>query len=384
MTTASTRVAALSGDFYAPEFGVELRGQPLPAVLKGHVREIKADLDLRKLGSAEIKLSSYDDETFRLLPESFRLNDRVLLKLGYADRLTAVLLGTVVTLAPDFPEDGSPTLSVRVTDSLARLKASKPPRDAVAYRNLTDAQIAEQVARRYDLSVDATDTGGPRHELVSQRNLDDALFLKERAALVDCYTYMDVDPDSGAETLRFAGPADGRGANPVRTFVLAWGWLESGDVPPSLISFKPTVAVGEQVQSVEVRGWDVQTKQAIVERATRQATEGVRPAGGGESGPDAAAGLGGDSGRQDVVVDRPVASAQEARKLAEALLADRSYRFFTAHGRTIGLPGLRPGHNVEIHGVGPDFSRTYYVEHVTHTLSDRGFFTEFEARRSTR
>ena len=376
--TASTRVEALSGDFYAPGFEISLRGADPDPVLAAHVRELKVDLDLRKLGTAEIKFSSYDDAKLRLLPSPVELNDRVLLRLGYAGKMSAVLLGSVVTIAPDFPEDGSPVLTVRVTDSLAQLKASKPARDSVLYRNVTDAQIAEQIGRRYGLTVDAAPAAdGPRHELVSQRNLDDILFLKERAMLIDCHVWMDVDPDSGAERLRFGGPADGRDASAMQTFVLAWGWLENGDVPPSLLSFKPTKAVGEQVRSVEVRGWDVHTKKPIVAKATRAPEKA-----GDQGGPEAAAELGGDSGRQDVVVDRPVASADEAKKLAEALLADRSYRFFTAHGRTIGLPALRPGHNVEIHGVGPDFSRTYYVEHVAHTFSDKGFFTEFDARRS--
>lgn len=381
MTAASTRVNALSGDFYAPDFAVEVAGKPLDPVAKAHVREIKVELDLRKLNSAEIKTSNYDDERFRLLPDAFRLNDRILLRLGYAGRIVAVLPGFVTTLSPDFPEDGSPTLTVRVLDSLAKLKASKPPRNELSHRNRTDAQIVRKVAERHQLKTDARETGGPRYELVSQRNVDDALFLKERAAMIDSYAYMDVDPQTGAETLRFAGPADGRDATPVQTFVLAWGWLESGDVLPSLLSFRPTVAVAEQVQSVEVRGWDVNAKKAIVEKATRDTSE-LKPAGGGDSGADAAAALAGDLGRQDVVVDRPVATAEEAKRLARALLSESSYRFFTAHGRTIGLPGLRPGHNVEIHGVGPDFSRTYYVTHVTHSLSDKGFFTEFDARRS--
>jgi phage protein D len=379
MTAPSTRTSGVPTDFYAPSFSIDLDGRPLDPERHANVREIKVERDLTKLSSADLTLNTYDDSTFDLMPERFRINSRVHVQLGYADRLLSVLHGYVVTLAHDFPEHGSPTLTVRVVDSLTKLRNSKPPQDSLTYRKTTAAGIARRIAQRWGLEIDTSD-GGPEYELVTQRNLDDALFLKERAALIDWQAFIDVDPESGAERLRFVTPADGRAADPVRTFVLAWGSLASADVPASLISFKPTVAAGDQVQSVEVRGWDVQRKQPIAQKATR--APGVRPTGTEESGPQVAAGIGGAEGRQDVVVDRPVETDEQALELAQALLADASYRFFTAHGRTVGLPDLRPGDNVEVHGVGPTFSGTYYVTHVMHTLGDKGFFTEFDCRRS--
>ncbi len=47
--------------------------------------------------------------------------------------------------------------------------------------------------------------------------------------------------------------------------------------------------------------------------------------------------------------------------------------------RLIGLPDLRPGDNVEIHGVGRRFSGLYHVDKVTHTLNQQGYLTEFDA-----
>ena len=92
--------------------------------------------------------------------------------------------------------------------------------------------------------------------------------------------------------------------------------------------------------------------------------------------PDSAAG-----GRQEVVVDAPITSEDEARELAISLLRERSYEFITATGRVAGLPELRPGDNLEIFGLGRRFSGTYFVKRVEHTLGTSGFFTTFTGRR---
>jgi phage protein D len=46
-----------------------------------------------------------------------------------------------------------------------------------------------------------------------------------------------------------------------------------------------------------------------------------------------------------------------------------------------GLPELRPGDNLEIHGLGRRFSGMYFVKRVEHTLNTSGFFTQFTGRR---
>src|SRR5262249_28064858 len=113
------------------------------------------------------------------------------------------------------------------------------------------------------------------------------------------------------------------------------------------------------------------------------ATAGDLPAGqnsaAGESGPQSADDAAG--GRQDVVVDAPVSSQQEAQELAIALLRERAYEFITATGGVAGLPELRPGDNLEIFGLGTRFSGTYFVKRVEHALGTSGFFTTFTGRR---
>jgi phage protein D len=148
---------------------------------------------------------------------------------------------------------------------------------------------------------------------------------------------------------------------------------------PNLLTFTPTLTLSQQVGKVTVRGWDPRTKQAITATSTPEDLPRTTGGGDGQSGPAAA-----DSalqGRQDVVVDAPVASEEEARELAKSLLRERAYEFITATGRIAGLPELRPGDNLEIYGLGQRFSGSYFVKRVEHSLSASGFFTDFTVRR---
>jgi phage protein D len=384
MTGATaTRSSGLPESYYAPDFLVEIEGTALDPASKGDVLEIKVVMDIDELASVDLKLNNYDDTTFDLKwsdSELLRLGSSVHVQLGYADRLVSMLRGKITTLSPEFLSDGAPTLTVRAMDSLVMLKDSRPPETEVCYRNKKDWQIAEQIARRHGLRLEYDDDG-PEHELVVQRNLDDLAFLKERAARIDFQLFMRTDPETGEEVLHFVKPADGRDAAKIRTYVLAWGTLRNTDVPPSMIEFKPTISASDQVQSVTVRGWDTAQKKAITCTAEPATTPGVSGS-GDATGPAAAAAVGGAAGKKEVVVNAPVTSEEEARRLAESLLAERAYKFLTASAKTIGLPDLRPADNVEIHGVGERFSGTYFVKKATHVLNASGLLTEFDVRKT--
>jgi phage protein D len=382
MTATATRKEGLPESYYAPEFAIEIEGEELDPASKGDVLELKIEMTFNEMTSAEVKLNNFDDTAYDLKwsdAEKLRLGSRVHVKLGYADRTRSMMRGYISTLTPEFA-DGPPTLTVRALDGMVRLKSSKPPAEEVTYKKVTDSQIAQKIAQRHNLRVKVTDEG-PVHDLVVQRNTDDATFLKERAKLHSFEVFMRTDPDTGEDVLHFVSPTDGRGSEPISTYTLAWGGMRNTDIPPSLIEFKPVLAAGDQVQSVTVRGWDPKTKKKITQTATRANTPGVAQI-DNTNGPEAAATMGGTSeAKREVVVDRPVASEEEALKVAQAILSERAYRFLTGHGKVIGLPDLRPGTNVEIGGVGRRFSGTYFVTKVTHVLNQQGFLTEFDVSR---
>lgn len=396
MTGPAQPVAVSPDAGYAPEFAVDVEGQPVDTSTKNDVLAISVIAEKDALTSFDLTFNNWDDQALRFKysetdDEAFALGRRVQIRLGYADRLFTVFVGTITGLRPSFPSATSPTIAISGSDALQALRLSKP-RDGQPryYRHQTDAQIARTIARRHGLRTEVDDSS-PEHELVVQKNQDDLSFLLERAKRIDYDCYIRNDPDSDKDTLVFARPTDLRDTRPVRVYELAYGPGLAGaqeraadagvtratPLVPNLIEFTPVLKAADQVSKVTVRAWDPVTKQSISAIAGENQ---LPPAGrGGRNGPQVAASTLG--GREEVVIDAPVTSEEEARQLAAALLRERAYQFITGTGKIAGLPELRPGDNLEIHGIGKRFSGSYFVTKVEHTLGASGFFTGFTVRR---
>jgi uncharacterized protein len=387
MTSPEPEVA--SPDRYAPEFEVNIEGLQVDPTTKNDIIDIKVHRDIEEMSGFDLELNNWDDRnlTFKHSdsPE-LQLGARVSVRLGYADKLLTVATGTISTLSPKFPDAASPTVSVSGVDGLIKLKDRKPAEnEEKIYRNMHDWEIAVKIAQRNQLRYEVTEEG-PMHDRVVQKNQDDASFLMERAKRLDFDCYILPDQDTGEETLYFIKPTDGRDGRPIRVYRLAYApGLTTGPTAlpdgliPNLLDFTPTLTVSKQVSKVTVRGWDPRTKQAIAFTATAENLPAGQNTADGQSGPEVAESTMG--GRQEVLIDAPVTSDQEARELAISLLRERAYEFITATGRVAGLPELRPGDNLEIYGLGKRFSGTYFVKRVEHALNTSGFFTTFTGRR---
>jgi len=387
--TATTEPEIADPDRYAPEFEVFIEGVEADPTTKNDILDIKVHRDLEEMSGFDLELNNWDDVNLRFKhsdSREFKLGSRVAVRLGYADKLMTVATGTISTLAPKFPDGASPTVSVSGVDGMLRLKENKPDASVdKIYRNQADWQIAETVAQRNKLRI-VTTQEGPVHDRVVQKNQSDAEFLMERAKRVDFDCFILPDPATGEEILYFIRPTDGRDGRPIRLFRLAYQpGLSTGPTAlpeglvPNLLDFTPTLTISKQVSKLTVRGWNPRTKQQIAVEASVSDLPAGQNSAGGESGPQAADSAAG--GRQEVVVDAPVTSEEEARALAVSLLRERAYEFITATGRVAGLPELRPGDNLEIFGLGQRFSGTYFVKRVEHTLGTSGFFTTFTGRR---
>ena len=81
-----------------------------------------------------------------------------------------------------------------------------------------------------------------------------------------------------------------------------------------------------------------------------------------------------------MVVDAPVTSQEEAAVLARSLLLRRAYKLVTANGQVIGKPEMRPGHNLNLSGLGR-FDGSYYVTRVEHQINQERLPDHVEARR---
>ncbi|MFF2510356.1 phage late control D family protein [Streptomyces sp. NPDC058086] len=391
----------LPADSYAPCFEVALDGSEIAAQMRDCVLDIQVVRELDKTGTFSLALSNWDELSRQLRfddPKHFAPGQLVEIRLGYTSlgQPLVVAKGQVTTVQSDFPSSGPPTLQITGQDRTTRMKERKPrPDDVKKFLNLADWQIAQKIAERHQLELVA-EKEGVVHPVVTQDNLDDVSFLLKRAKGIDRECYVAPCPRTGVEKLYFVSPADGRAGSTARqphTFDLWYavpaggarsdradqGPAPNGSPEPNLISFRPTVTLSGQVAKVTVRGWDPRTKKAIVGIATQADLRAERDA--GRSGPAAAAQEMGD--REEVIVDRPVASEQEARALAVSVLRGKSYEFVTCAGQLAGVPDLVPSDSLRIGGVGSRFGGTYYTTKVTHSFNSSGFLTSFEARRTS-
>ena len=94
-------------------------------------------------------------------------------------------------------------------------------------------------------------------------------------------------------------------------------------VGKNLMSYSSQLTLNKQVASVTVQGWDPTTKSKISYKATAKDLPETKS--GGTNGPKAAEEK--LASREDIVVDQPVASVQEARDLAISRCASAHISF---------------------------------------------------------
>jgi uncharacterized protein len=375
--TGGTTSGVPQTDYYAPAFKVTVEGKDLDPESLKEILDIRVVMDMENMTSFDFTIANpwhYKDPEVEFKysdAKLFDLGNRVHVELGYVDRMLPMVAGIITRLSPKFPDSGPPTITVSGQDNMVKLRDKKPGKgDIKYYTNKADWEIAQVVAARNKLPVELGTKKGPKHPIVVQRNQDDASFLMERAKRIDYDCYIDVDPKTKKDTLFFLSPTDGHISSKRLTYVFEWG--------KSLVSFAPELTAARQVSAVTVKGWDPKKKARISYTATKNDLAGKKSA--GTSGPEVAEKK--LDKKEEVVVDWPVQTEEEAKALAISLLRERAYEFLTASGQAVGLPDMRPGDNVEIKGVGLRFSGQYYVTRVEHSLGNNGYSTAFTVRRS--
>lgn len=356
--------------FWVPEFEVRVNGS---AAIRD-VTQLTYHDNIKEIDGFDFVVNNWDADLldFKYIGGSAdsRLFDpwkKVEIFMGYADKLKSMCQGHIKTLEPNFPGGGSPTLSVRGVNLLDSFRKKQKTR---AWTQKKDSQIAEDIGYLADAATgkervtvvtsSRAKAKEPILDYVAQENQYDIDFLLSRARQRGyVLTYDD------AKRQVYFGPSGTVGDGSPVAYTLEWG--------VSLIDFKPTLTVVNQVKSVTVHGWNRNTKKPIQETVTLDdprfsqnrdlhSVVNYNP-------------------REEVVVSEPVFSPQQARERAYAILSDRSKDIVKATGTTIGLPGLRAGVNLQLKGVSPRFSGQYFVTETTHSISSGGYTTKFSARR---
>jgi phage protein D len=373
-------------NFYAPHFEIKLRGQNIDREVIRDVLEVSYRDSLDKLDSFEFtlhdwnpverlpKYSSPYDESGQLRKlnndtdvPNFDPGAQVELYMGYygAEEPRLMMTGQIVSLSPSFPGGGPPTLRVRALSLLYTLQTAQVVR---LYEEETDSSIARQIADELGVTIEipnGQESDEEEHEYIMIRNQPPIIFLMERAKRLGYDIYVKINEDSEEPVLFF-----GRTPTSQTTYELTWG--------KSLVQFTPTLKVKDQVGKVVVRGWNPAAQgndRVITGEATWQDLDQDLPDQQLLSSIDSAL-----AETQQVELDHPISSQEEAEREARGILEERVKDLITGSGSTVGLPDLRAGRTVVINGLGPRYSGRYVITETTHKMGGSGYTTDFSAR----
>ncbi len=357
-------------NFLAPEAVVWVNGTKISQ--KGiYVSDLKIDMVLDgadtfsfTLGEA-IDIASFDPKR----ESRFNFGDLVEIHLGYADsdrskkELPILFKGVVTSIKWSFSEENYLEVTVEGMDFSFLMMKHKFRRKEGAepsWNGVSDAAaVREVVTATYRKLFDevAIEEGSalPKREQIRHKEESDfALFTA--LAKRNGYEFF---VRAGSFHFRPPPPPEGAGVT------LGYG--------REILSFVPEFSVDRQVSKVRVTGLELGPGK---ERIVAEAPEGESPA--KSAGTSALRELLKNLNNIEYEMRAPVASAEEARKLAESKYRELTSGLLKAQLKSIGIPRLVPGIYVALEGLGARFSRLYYVAKAVHTFGSGGYTTDLQ------
>lgn len=338
----------MTQDYFAPRFDVRISGITMAADVTQRVLGVTYEGSLDVADMFRIVISNPDNQ-FTDSP-LFSPGQEVELYLGYGTDLTPMMLGEITTIEPVFPEDGPPTIAISGYDKSYRMRHNQSvPRQ---FKYMTDSLIVAEIAAE-NLLVPVVDPSPWFHANMTQTGTDFG-FIKQLAAnnLFDAYVYWD--------QLRFQLPLQ------TQAYVLEWG--------QSLRSFSPRLSTATMGGLQIIRGYNEELATAIVGVATGALLDLSDLV--DRLGPSALQ-LVANLGRR-WIHSQKITSPVDALGLGKALLQELLNGLYEGTGSCIGLPALRAGSFIEVAGVGKQFSGSYRLRKVKHTIDENGYLTEFD------
>ncbi|KAB8198680.1 hypothetical protein FKV24_000475 [Lysobacter maris] len=341
-----------------PDYRIKVDRMPLPVTVAPDVLGITVLDDIAGPSMFALTLASWHQATQSYTwvdSDLFAIGAEVEVALGYVDRLETVISGEITSLELGVGTDAQPRLLVRGYDRRHRLLRGGRTRTFV---QMSDSEIAAQIARDNDLAAQVVDSGVV-HEHVWQHAQSDLGFLSARAEAIGYEVAMQ------GSTLCFRPHQTA--AEPVAEL------FSNRDIE----SFELRMTSQGQVGALQVNGWDIGNKQAIVGYAD---SAGLR-AMGGTLGADIADRAFGDS--CSVRIAQPVDSQDEADAASRGQFANRGLAFILGEGVCHGSTRLRAGSVVSLGDMGERFSGPYYITQARHGFSSTsGYQTTIKVRRN--
>ena len=265
-----------------------------------------------------------------------------------------ILWGEITAIETHFTSGSQAPMIIRGYDRSHRLHRGCHNR---SFQKMSDTEILKKIIEEVGIQKGTLDNSGIIHDYVFQENQTNLEFLRERAAR------------NGFELFMQNGKLHFR--QPKKDGSLEMTWQKD------LTSFQVRVTSAEQVNEVEVRGWDYKQKRAIVANHSKEKILTETNYGKGQATSSAFQGK--PNSPKLIVVDQPVETQKEADNIAQALFNEMCDEFVHADAQAQGNPSIRPGRVVTLKGMGK-YSGKYYITETHHTFSERVYKTAFSVR----
>lgn len=294
-----------------------------------------------------------------------------------ADGWYPVILARITGLDFSFSQDGPATLTVRGEDLLSRLKVHPP--DDIDFNRKDELFIINDLMGRVGTGLSLGPPSTPRptfdkpyRSLQLSKRRTYLKFLRELADDLDWELFAafdsPLDPTSTV-TIRFE-PHRSVVAVDADIVDLVWG--------VNLLDFQPRFEFWRQFTEVHAGGrspWGGRLNERVQgsivsDYLHADGDERLQTAPQIRADLGTAEGIGSDNIRSIQVTNL---DGQRAEQKAKATLLTQARKFLTAEVQTLGMPTLRPGIHVAVHGLYAPFDGLYYVDKVRHTLDDSGF-----------
>jgi phage protein D len=344
----------MASDPQVPDFKIKIDGSPLKQGLLDQLVSVEVVQSVRLIDMAVLRFSNPagvigDDSVFAS-------GKSLIIEAGYVGQVQEVFKGEIVSLEPEFPTSGNPTVCVRGYDKLHRFRRGRHQRTFLSQKI---SGVVSQLASEEGLSPDVEDTGDT-HDWLMQNNQSNVDYIHELARI---HGY-EVDVIDGTK-LRFAKPKTSLG----KIITISWG--------EDLKGFYVNSNLNNVQTDVVVRCWDMKEKKAIIEKngpltgelgckivATKEAKKAF-----GE-------------GKLQVSM-RMAETPAEAKAMATAIFNERALDATQGRGTCLGNTKVIPGKVIEVVGCGSMWSGEYYVVGATHILHpSAGYTTEFRVKRT--
>jgi phage protein D len=355
--------AILSKDVYAPYFQVEIEGEKLAA---DAVISVSVEEGLDAPAKFEIALNEeldLDTQKFRWLDKAITdPGNKVEIFFGYVDQakkkdIKSLFLGTIKGLTPGFQSNGIPSLRVEGFDLSHSLQKKMPEFNKI---NVRYSDIVRELAKKRGLGTKNVEGTDKKKKIVERKeNEKDYAFIRRMADEVHYEFFV-----RGKE-LHFRKPRD-KGGKSIRSYKFR----------QNMISFNPRLTMANLIDEVVVTGFNekkekiresvklmdiASSKVANIVKKFIKATDGTDP---------------------KIVEYKALKSKDVARKKGEVVLKKTLNTFIQGDLECIGDPGIRPGNNVDIEGVGELFSGDYYILSVKNSFDEGGYKTTLSLRRN--